>query len=358
MKIVQVMPNFGIGGAEIMCENLIYEQVKLGHDVVVISMYDYHSAITERLEAAGVSIIYLGKKSGLDISMIWKIKKTLKELSPDVVHTHRYCAQYAIPAAILARVKRRVHTLHSIATKENGKLGRVLNKFFFKHCCLTPVALSEAVRETVVKEYKLKKEKIPVIYNGIDLSKCVPKIDYSADGNIKIIHVGRFVEVKNHKGLVDAFEIFHAENPKSELWLIGDGEKRVEIQTYIKGKSIEGDVKFFGVQNNVYGILHDADIFTLTSIYEGIPMTLIEAMGTGLPIVATSVGGIPNMLTNNESAILTAVESQEIADAFLKLAKDEGMRKKLGQNAFSRSLEFSSEKMAKEYIEIYKGEIK
>ena len=75
MKIAQIMPEFGLAGAEIMCENLTYELVKAGHEVVVISMYDYHSAITDRLEQAGVEIRYLGKKPGLDVSMIPKMWK-------------------------------------------------------------------------------------------------------------------------------------------------------------------------------------------------------------------------------------------------------------------------------------------
>ena len=122
MKIVQIMPEFGLAGAETMCENLTYELIKLGHNVIVVSMYDYHSPITERLEKAGVDVRYLGKKPGLDFSMIGKIKKLLKKNKVDVIHTHRYCAQYAIPAAITAGVKLRVHTVHNIAEKEKNYL--------------------------------------------------------------------------------------------------------------------------------------------------------------------------------------------------------------------------------------------
>lgn len=159
MKIIQIIPEFGLGGAEIMCENLTYELLKSGYDVIIISMFSYHSAITERLEKAGVDIRYLGKKSGFDLSMIWKMRKIFKVNHVDVVHTHRYCAQYAIPAAVLAGIKRRIHTVHNIAQKENGKFARKLNKFFFKYCNVIPVALSDLIRDSVVKEYKLKREK-------------------------------------------------------------------------------------------------------------------------------------------------------------------------------------------------------
>lgn len=354
MKIVQIMPEFGLAGAEIMCENLIYELIKLGHNVTVVSMYDYHSAITERLEKAGVNIRYLGKKSGLDFLMYGKMKRLLKDTDADVVHTHRYCAQYAIPVAVLTGVKHRVHTVHNVAEKENGRLARMLNKFFFKHCNLIPIALSELIRDSIVKEYGISKKKIPVIYNGIDLSKCQPKADYTVDGNFKILHIGRFSEQKNHIGLLKAFNLFHLNHPESELWLIGDGEKKAEIESYVFENNLTSSVKFLGLQSDVYGYLHDADMFTLPSNYEGIPMTLIEAMGTGLPIVATAVGGVPDMLTNNVNALLVDNIPEAIANSFEQYYLAENMRKAHGEIARKSSIVFSAITMALKYEHIYK----
>lgn len=352
MKIVQVMPEFGLAGAETMCENLTYELIKLGHDVTVISMYDYHSAITERLEKSGIDVRYLGKKLGLDISMIPRIKKILKEVGADVVHTHRNCAQYAVPAAMLAGVKRRIHTVHNVAEKENGKLARKLNNFFFKHCHLIPVALSELIRDSIVKEYDINKDKIPVIYNGIDLSKCLPKTDYSIYGNFKILHIGRFSEQKNHVGLLRAFKIFHDKYSDSELWLIGDGEKKTEIENYVNENDLTSNVKFLGLQSEVHGFLHNADMFTLPSNYEGIPMTLIEAMGTGLPIVATAVGGVPDMLDNSNS-ILVNNNDIDISKGIECYYLNDALRRKHGCRAIEHSYSFSSTKMGAKYNDLY-----
>lgn len=352
MKIVQVMPEFGLAGAETMCENLTYELIKLGHDVTVISMYDYHSAITERLEKSGIDVRYLGKKLGLDISMIHRIKKILKEVGADVVHTHRNCAQYAVPAAMLAGVKHRIHTVHNVAEKENGKLARKLNKIFFKHCHLIPVALSELIRDSIVQEYGINKDKIPVIYNGIDLSKCVPKTDYSVYGNFKILHIGRFSEQKNHVGLLRAFKIFHDKYSDSELWLIGDGEKKTEIENYVNENNLTSNVKFLGLQSEVHGFLHNADMFTLPSNYEGIPMTLIEAMGTGLPIVATAVGGVPDMLDNNNS-ILVNNNAIDISKGIECYYLNDALRRKHGCRAIEHSYSFSSTKMGAKYNDLY-----
>lgn len=355
MKVIQVMPEFGLAGAEIMCENLVYGLQQQGVEVVVASLYDYRSAITDRLEKNGVRIVYLNKKPGFDFSMYKKLYKLFKTEKPDVIHTHRYATRYVIPSAIRAKTKRRVHTVHTLAQKECGKLSRKLNKFFFKRANVIPVALSGFVQETIKQEYKMSKDKIPVVLNGIDLSKCKPKADYVINETIKILHIGRFCEVKNHKGLVRAFEIFHREYPNSILQLIGDGELRGEIQSLVDEIGLSECVEFLGLQNNVYEYLHNADIFTLPSLYEGIPMTLIEAMATGLPIVASNVGGIPDMLVNGESAILADANSEQIADAFLRLANDEGLRKKLGAKAKVESVKFSAKTMAEEYLKIYKG---
>ena len=172
MNIVQVIPEFGLAGAEIMCENLTYELTKLGHKVVVISMYNYHSIITERLEKSGIDVRYLNKQNGLDLSMIWKMKNIFCEVHAEVIHTHLYSTKYAIPAAIMAGVKHRVHTVHNIAEKETGSAARKINKFFYKYNNVVPVALSDVIHESILKEYRLNAENVPIIFNGIDLSKC------------------------------------------------------------------------------------------------------------------------------------------------------------------------------------------
>ena len=355
MKIIQVMPHFGLGGAEIMCENLVYQLEKLGHEVIVVSLYNKETAITKRFAEAGVDLRFLDKKAGFDFSIYKKLRKLFEQEKPDVIHTHIHTTQYVFPIAKKMKIKV-VHTVHSVAQNELPKKIRIFNKYFYKKNKATPVALSGNVNKTIQDVYKLKEESIPTVFNGIDLSKCRTKDDYSKKGNFKIVHVGSFQELKNHIGLIDAFEIFHQKNPQSELHIIGDGQRRCVIEELVREKNLQDHVIFYGFQSNVHEFLHEMDVFTLPSFYEGIPMSIIEAMGTALPIVATNVGGIPDMLTNDENAILTNVDSGEIADAFLKLSNDEALRERLGKNAYARSFVFSSEEMAKKYVEIYKGE--
>ena len=197
--------------------------------------------------------------------------------------------------------------------------------------------------------------RVPIIFNGIDFSKCIVKKNYDIDGKFKILHIGRFSSQKNHIGLLAAFEKFNSKNPNSVLQLIGDGELKTETEKYVLEHKLSDCVEFLGTQSNIYPFLQRADMFILPSNYEGIPMTLIEAMGTGLPIVATAVGGVCDML-DAKSALLVNVDIQEIANAVSKLYLDGDLRKSLGESALKRSKVFSAEIMAKKYLNVYIGE--
>ena len=128
MKILQVIPYFCFGGAETMCENLTYALSNLGHEVTVVSLYQERTPISQRMEDAGVKILYLDKKLGLDLSMIHKLVKIMKQEKPDVVHTHLDVIKYAVAAAKLSGVKRCVHTVHNVAHEEaEGRLQKIVN---------------------------------------------------------------------------------------------------------------------------------------------------------------------------------------------------------------------------------------
>ncbi len=352
MKIVQVIPVFDVAGAEIMCENLIYELNRTGNRVTAVSLYSRTSDITKRLEQSGVHVYYLDKRPGFDPTLYKKLAKIFTDERPDVIHTHLYASKYVFPVA--AKLKLGVvHTIHSLAHKDNSRSGRLINRFYFKHGKVTAVALGNSVKESMIREYGLSAEDIPTVHNGIDLSKCIQKSEYGIEGSFKILHIGRFSEAKNHYGLIRAFAEFHSRHTDSELKLIGDGETRRETEKYVIEHGLSSCVSFTGVTNNVFPYLAECDIFTLPSLYEGIPMTLIEAMGTGLPIVASAVGDICDML-DNTSSLLVEPRTDEIANAFEAYYLDEGLRKLHGTEALRRSAKFSVEEMARNYTELYK----
>lgn len=356
MKIIQVLPYFCFGGAETMCENLTCALRNLGHEVTVVSLYNEHTPISQRMEAAGVPIRYLDKKLGLDLSMISELAAIFREEKPDVVHTHLDVIKYAVPAAKLAGVRRCVHTVHSVANKEaEGRLQKLSNRFFYHAGWSVPVALSREVQQTILAFYGLPEEAVPVVMNGIDLSQCMPKKDYTMADPWRFVHVGRLDTPKNQERLMKAFRNILNVHPRARLTLVGDGDLRPWLEAVTAELDLGDAVIFAGMQENVRPFLAEADIFVLTSDYEGIPMSILEAMGTGLPIVATAVGGVPDMLKDQESGLLVSCDTQAVADACARLVGDQTLREKLGRAALADSVRFSAQTMAKAYLDIYQN---
>lgn len=355
MKVIQVIDRLHLAGAQIMCAHLSVELKKLGCDVVVVSLYSMNSAISKLLDNNGIRVIYLDKKGGFDFSVIGKLRKILKKESPDVIHTHIGVFSYCAVSGLGSNVKRWIHTVHTLAKREAPGIKGVIAKMFFSSHKAIPVALSKTVQKTIAEKYKLDISEIPVVFNGIDLSRCIIKNDYSFSNNFTIVHIGRFCEVKNHIGLIRAFDLFHRKYPNAKLCLIGKGELQQEIEACVNKLGMSDAVDFLGSQDDVYPFLSRSDVFVLSSFAEGIPMTLIEAMGTGLPIVATAVGGVPDMLENGTNALLCEVDEEKIAECFERYYLDEQLREQHGKAALERSKAFSAEEMAVKYLEIYKN---
>ena len=351
MKIIQEIPLLDLAGAETMCENLTNGLLKLGHEVTVVSLYTYHSAITDRMQHNGINIVYLDKKNGIDLSIPFKLVKVFKEYRPDVVHSHLYAGKYAHIAASLCRIPGKVYTIHNIATKEAGKLNRIFNRFLFKKCDVIPVSLSAEIQKSVMKEYGIDSKSTPIVFNGVSMEKCHRKKEYK--GNKKILHVGRFSSAKNHEVLVRAIAMIAKRGYDVKLYLYGQGELEASIRELVKSLHMEENICFCGLTDDIYSIMEKCDIFVLPSVYEGMPMTLIEAMGTGMPILASNVGGIPDMIENEKSGLLCEPTVDGVVKGLERLIESEEERKRYGENAIISSEKFSAEKMAKDYYEIY-----
>lgn len=352
MKIVQVMPEFGLAGAEVMAENLAYGLKAEGHEVLVVSFYCMHTAITNRLEKNGIKIKYLGKKKGFDVSIILKMRKIIKQFKPDVLHTHRYVLPYVCLASIGMNVQR-VHTVHNIAEKEVPPRQLRIQKVLFRNLGVIPVAITPITQTSIEKYYGLNRNKVPIVYNGIDLTHCIAKKNTQIGSQTKILHVGRFAPQKNHEMMVEAFADVVRDYPHCELDLVGDGDLVNSVRQKVTELGIKEKVHFLKLLDNVYEKMSESDIFILPSKYEGMPISLIEAMATGLPIVATAVGGVPDMIENGKSGILVGVSKEEIAKGLVMLIEDTTLRENVSQGAKERAVQFSLENMTKAYIDVY-----
>lgn len=355
MRIMQVIPVFQLAGAETMCENLCIALKAMGHEVSAISLYTEHTAITQRLEEAGIRVIYLDKHPGVDFSIYKKLIGLFRKEKPDVVHTHIYASRYAQPAAILSGVTHRIHTVHNVAQREQTNIGKKINRLLFRFFHVTPVALSAEVQKTIYEVYGLAEPKVPVVLNGVNISKCIRKESYDNNQVFKVLHVGRFMAVKNHEAMLHALAKLSVKHPDIRMQFAGEGELLEPMKALARKLGVEEQAEFLGLQSNIYPFMHDADLFILPSVYEGMPMSIIEAMGTGLPIVASRVGGVPDMIEDAVSGLLCDPTVESIVEKVEEMMDQPKLREHCGRNALIAAERFSAEGMAERYCDIYRA---
>lgn len=352
MKIVQIITSLNLGGAQTLLENLSYGLQEAGQDVIVISLESNHSATAERIENRGIQIIYLDKKPHYDPSIVGKLSRVLRKLKPDIIHAHNIKKAYVYLAARKAGLNKIVYTVHNMAWQEQNAIGGIFSYVMFHAGGMIPVGLSPKVTRSIKKRYHLKH--VPTIYNGSDLGRFQKRTDYSLHAEPWILNIARLDAQKNHKRLIEAFEIVSRSFPESRLVLVGEGELQDDIKKLAEAAGLSGKVLFEGFQEDIPAYIEKSDIFCLSSDYEGMPMTLIEAMAGGMPIVSTNVGGIPDMLQNEYSALLTKTDAAEIAQALIRLLSEESLRRTLGENAHKAAGRFSHTRMANNYLKLYR----
>ena len=355
LKVFQVVPQLIFGGAEIMVENLSYELQDIGVEVHIISFFNVHNEITARITARGIKIHFLGKKIGFDLSLIIKLYKLFMNERPDVIHTHIGGINYAMPAAIMAGIEGRVHTIHSIASMETSIYAKKINNIYYRLFKVIPVSIIPTVKMTINKEYGINPDLIPMIYNGVDFRLFKPKNNYTFNNIIRIVCIGRLEKEKNHVLLIKVLAKIILKFPNVELSLVGNGSLKQYLEGEVRSLNLAKNIKFLGLRNDISGLLNKADIFVLPSNYEGMPITLIEAMITGLPIVATNVGGVPDMIRNEKEGLLVDVDGAQIEKAIEKMIDNEGLRTTLGEQAHIAARRFSSRNMMSGYLKLYRS---
>lgn len=354
MRIMQIIPELKLAGAQIMMENLATQLACDGHDILIVSLYSIHTPISDRLEKKGIQIFYLDKRNGFDMNIITRIRSCIKSFKPDVIHTHSYVLKYAFVASLGWNCKR-IHTVHNLADKETTRSNLILEKILSRQGLIKQVAISPLIKKSIYEYYGVTESAIPMIYNGIALNRCQKKQSYSlVNDAVTIIHIGRFEEQKNHSLIVKAAEILCSKYDAVTFELWGEGVLKDEIRNQIENAGLTNSVILKGSTNEPYFELSRSDIFILPSKWEGMPITLIEAMGTGLPVVVTPVGGIPDMVEDKVSGLYCENNPLDLACKIEELILDENLRRELGIAAVEKSKEYSAKVMTNEYVKLYK----
>lgn len=363
-KIVQMVPALGWGGAQVFCIQLCNELAnKPGYEVTLISMYthDPQKHLPLSMLDKKVKFISLGKKHGIDIKMFSRIYKTLKAIHPDVVHTHLHSGYYCFYAYFKLKYPfKKVHTLHNLAKQDAPAHGRIMFKYFFKRHIIEAVSISDEVHQSAIKEYGAYMRTL--IYNGSDEVKPTAIFNLTKEkieGLKKnaatkiLLNVARISKQKNQKLLLDVMSELTNENVIAII--LGDyvPDDKPIYDELIADKP--NNVHLLGKVTNVSDYLLCADAFVLTSLFEGLPISLLEAMSAGAIPVCTPVGGLNSIVTKDvgflsddvsKATYLKAVQSYLNADE----ATIEQLKKN-GKDLYNK--EFSMKTCAAKYDALY-----
>ena len=295
MKIVQLLPNLDLGGLERLAVDLACQQKAEGHQPSIYCT-SHPGQLAPEAEAAGVPVHSFGKTDGLSLRLVQNLASRLRLDRPHILHAHNALVlHYGIAAARLARIPVVVNTRHGGNLNWDPHCERIWRQSV--RWTDAVVFVSEGVREYYVTRDRLSRRNTSVIYNGIDLTKfsAHPAYPSAEHSHFRVGCVGRLVPAKDHVTLIRSFALVSAAMPDAELHIMGEGPCRDAISQTAESLGIAKRVFLHGAGFDVAGFLSTLDLFVLSSIDEGLPISLMEAMAAGLPVVSTRLPGLTEL---------------------------------------------------------------
>lgn len=327
MKILEIIPQLGSGGAERFTVDLCNELVNSGHDVTLAVLYPLNDGLDfyrQELDCR-IKLIELNKKPGIDFGLMFRIKKFIKEQNPDVVHTHLRAIYYTALANVrLHKNIKFYHTVHNDAAKEaTDRAGAAIRRYLFRKKYTTPVTISEESQRSFSAFYKLDSCLIP---NGRNIPENISISDdvkhefqsFRITPSTKVLmNLAHIDDVKRQDMLARIVDRLIKEGYDISLILVGR-ENNGSVLDAIKSLN-NSNIHILGTRTNPLEYLMEADAFCLCSRYEGLPISLIEAMGVGTIPVCTPVGGIVDIIRNGKNGFLSKDISE---DSYYDALKD------------------------------------
>lgn len=352
MKIVHVVYSLEVGGAETLVAQLCQLQRAKGHEVSVCA-YSALGPLGEMLRAEGVEVYVPGEANPL--KTMWRYFQHFRQVKPDVVHCHNPAPTIqAAMSARLAGAKCVVSTRHSLVAPpydvvEERKYGLMAS------FCDAIVGICEVTCGNLRRAPFAHTKKIVRVYNG---SLASEPSDFHTLGKqgFTMVFVGRVAAIKDLGTMIRAVAIAAEKVLGLELWIVGDGPVRAELEALARELGVSKRVRFWGQRMDTAQFFSAADVFVMSSVSEGLPMSLLQAMSLGKPSIVTDVGGMAEVVRLSGGGLLTPVgDAGKYAQAIVRMAYDSGLREELG--GFSRRSyqdEFTLAKMEMRYMEIYK----
>ena len=358
MRIVQLVPSLEIGGLERLTVDLALCQKAEGHDPFIYCT-SHAGPLAAQAEAAGVPVRTFGKQVGFSPRLIRQLARSLREDRAEVLHPHNAVVlHYGVAAARLARVPVVINTRHSHNPKWDSKLEWIWSRMVPQIDGV--VFVSQGVREYYIQRKRLAPRNTHVIYNGIDLDKFLRR-PARPGANLPRLHfgtVGRLWPPKDHVTLIRAFAKVAADLPDSELHVLGEGPCRGEITRTAAELGVADRVKLHGAGLDVAGFLEKLDIFVLSSLNEGLPIAVMEAMAAGLPIVSTRLSGVIEIAPEDKVAwYCPPGQADGLAERMLFVARRSDLWE-VGNIARGLASKFGIAETWRRYQAIFEGTLK
>ncbi len=361
MRIVHVVQGLGIGGQERLIIYLSQELAARGHTPLIVTLSPGGEL---RAQATGVEVLDAPRAHKADVSLVARLAFVLRKARADVVHTHNPSPMiHAMPAALFAGVRRRVHTKHGANRYGTRGLWAARAIVRVLHAV---VAVSPQTADVARIKERVPERCLRVVPNGIPLAPFHPDPDARARvrrelglggpgaPTFVIGSVGRLAPEKEYPALVRAVAPFLG--PGVRLVLVGPGESRAEIERAIP-PAVAPFVVLTGARTDIPALLASFDVFVLSSRTEGLPLVVPEAMASGLPVVATAVGGLPSIVPPACGVLVSPGDEDALRHAIEKLVRDGDLAQAMGRSARRHALaNFSIERMTDAYERLYQGE--
>lgn len=363
IKILFLITGLNTGGAEIILRDLIKNLNKDKFFPVVVSIVPIGD-IGREIKKTGIDVKSLNINFKYNLLIIARLFFLMRKEKPDILHTHLFHANFlGRIVGKICRVPIIISTFHS--EQEKGIIREKLLKYTDRFTNIN-ITVSVGVAKEITKLKITSERKINVIYNGVSLDKFRYKdyafrgktreeMDISGDKKV-LISVGRLHKVKGYINLIKAIELLNQKDPNITLVIIGDGGERSNLEQQIKKTGLKEKILLLGQKEDVSKYLNAGDIFVLSSKWEGFGIAIVEAMACGILVIATKVGGVPELVEDGKTGFLVEPGNARALAQKIQyvLNLPEEHRKKIGENARKLVEEkFSLQKMVREYEDLY-----